>query len=60
MHLMLYIEIILRQLVEFQTEIQGNLTKLCLFNVSRGHPSKVAKLPIIASGAENMVYLINP
>ena len=30
------------------------------FKVSRGHPSKVAKLPIMASGAENMEYLINP
>ena len=56
----LFTEIILRQLVEFQTEIQGYPTKLCLFKVSRGHPSKVAKLPIIVSGAEYMDYLINP
>ena len=34
-------------------------TKLCVFKVHRGHPSNVAKLPIIAPGAENMEYLIN-
>ena len=58
-YISLFTEIILQQLIEFQTKIQGSLTKLCVFKVSRGHPSKVAKLPIIASGAENMEYLIN-
>ena len=41
----LFTEIILQQLIEFQTEIQGSLRKLSVFKVSRGHPSKVAKLP---------------
>ena len=60
MHLMLYIHVYRRsQLVEVQTEIQGSFTKLCVFKVSRVHPSKVAKLPIMASGAESMEYLIN-
>ena len=56
----LFPKIILQQLVEFQTEMQGSLTKLCVYKVSRGRPSKVAKLPIIVSVAENMEYLINP
>ena len=33
----------MQQLGEFQTEIKSVLTKLSVFNVSRGHPSKVAK-----------------
>ena len=60
MQLMLYIVVYRNHLFEFQTEIQGSLMKLCVFKVSRGHPSKVAKLPMIASGAENMEYLISP
>ena len=44
----------------FQTEIQGSLTKRCAFKASRGHPSKVVKLPIMSPGAENMEYLNNP
>ena len=55
-----FTEFILQQLVEFQTEIQGFLTQLFAFRVSRGHPPKVATLPIIASGAENTEYLISP
>ena len=51
---------ICQRLVEFKTEVQGSLTKLCIFKVSRGHTLKVVKLTIIASGAENMDYLINP
>ena len=61
MHLMLYIVVYRKsQSVEVQTEIQSSLTKLCVFKVSRVHPSKVAKLPIMASGAESMEDLINP
>ena len=56
----LFKEIILQQLDAFQTEIQGSLTKLCEFQASRGHPSKVVKLPIMSPGAENMEYLNNP
>ena len=41
----------LQHLVDIQTEIQGSIKKLSVFKVSRGHSSKVAKLPIIASGA---------
>ena len=47
-------ESILQQLDTFQIEIQGSLTKLCAFKASRGHPSKVVKLPIMSPGAENM------
>ena len=53
-------EIILQQFDAFQTEIQGSLTKLCAFKASRGHSSKVVKLPIMSPGAENMEYLNNP
>ena len=47
----LFKEIILQHLDAFQTEIQGSLTKLCAFKVSRGYPSKVLKLPIMSPGA---------
>ena len=40
------------------SKLKGSLTKLGVFKVSRGHPPKVVKLPIIATGAENMEYLI--
>ena len=59
-YISLFKEIILQQFDAFQTEIQGSLTKLGAFNASRGHPSKVVKLPIMSSGAENMEYLNNP
>ena len=59
-YLSLFKEIILQQFDAFQTEIEGPLTKLCAFKVSRGHSPKVIKLPIIAPGAENMEYLNNP
>ena len=59
-YISLFKEIILQELGAFQTEIQGSLTKLCAFTVSRGHPSKVVKLPIMSPGAENMEYLNNP
>ena len=55
MHLFLYIVVYrnnFAKMMEFQTEIQGSLTKLSLFKVSNGHPSKMAKLPIMASGAK--------
>ena len=55
----LFTEIIFQQLAAFKTVIQGSLTKLCIFKVSRDHPSKIAKLPLIVSGTENMDYLIN-
>ena len=59
-YISLFKEIILHQLDEFQTEIQVSLTNQSAFKKSRGHPSKVAKLPILSPGAENMEYLNNP
>ena len=56
----LFKEIILQQCDAFLTEIQDSLTKPCAFKASRGHPSKVVKLPIMPPGAENMEYLNNP
>ena len=56
----LFKEIILQHLDAFLTEIQGSLTQRCAFKASRGHPSKVAKLPIMSLGAENVEYLNNP
>ena len=56
---LLFKEIILQQFDEIQTEIQGSLTKLCAFKASRGHPSKVVKLPIMSPGAENIGSLNN-
>ena len=60
MFIWMFKEIILQHFDAFQTEIQGSLTKLCAFKESRGHPSKVVKLPIMSSGAENMEYLNYP
>ena len=57
---LLFKEIILQHFDAFQTEIQGSLMKLCAFKASRGHPSKVVKLPILSPGAENMEHLNNP
>ena len=59
-YISLFREIIMQELDAFQTEIQGSLTQLCAFKASRGHPSKVVKLPIMSPGAENMEYLNNP
>ena len=59
-YISLFKEIILQQFDAFQTEIQGSHTKLCAFKASRGHSSKVVKLPIMSPGAENMEYLNNP
>ena len=56
-YISLFKEIILQQFDAFQTEIQGSLTKLCAFKASRGHSSKVVKLPIMSPGAENMEHL---
>ena len=53
-------EFILQQLDAFQTKIKGSLTQLCAFKASRGHPSKVVKLPIMSPVAENMENLNNP
>ena len=47
-YISLFKEIILQQCDAFQTEIQDSLTKLCAFKASRGHPSKVVKLPIMS------------
>ena len=58
-YISLFKEIILQHLDAFQTESQGSPTKLCAFKASRGHPSKVVKLPIMSNGAENMEYLNN-
>ena len=55
----LFKEIILQQWDALQTEIQGSLTRLYAFKASGGHPSKVVKLPIMSSGAENMEYFNN-
>ena len=52
----LFKEIILPRLDEFQTEIEGSHSKLSAFKVSRGQQSKVAKLLIMAPGAENMIW----
>ena len=60
MFIWLFKEIILQRFDAFQTVIQGTLTKLRAFKASRGHPSKVVKLPIMSSGAENVEYLNNP
>ena len=59
-YISLFKEIILQRLDAFQTEIQGSLTKLCAFKASRGHPSKLVKLPIMSPWAENMEQLNNP
>ena len=59
-YISLFKEIIWQQLGAFQTEIQGSFMKLCAFKASRGHPSKVVKLPIMLPGAENMEHLNNP
>ena len=59
-YISLFKEINLQQFDAFQTEIQGSLTKLFAFKASRGHSSKVVKLPIMSPGAENMEYLNNP
>ena len=52
----LFKEIILQR-DAFQTEIQDSPTKPCAFKASRGHPSKVVKLPIMSPGAERIEYL---
>ena len=59
-YISLFEEIILLQLDAFQTEIQGSLMKLCAIKASRGHASKVVKLPIMSPGSENMECLNNP
>ena len=59
-YISLFKEIILQQFDAFQTEIQGSFTKLFDFKASRGHSSKVVKLPIMSPEAENMEYLNNP
>ena len=41
-------EIILQQCDAFRTVIQDSLTKPCAFKASRGHPSKMVKLPIMS------------
>ena len=56
---LLFKEIILQHLDAFQTEIKGSLMKLCAFKASRGHSSKVVKLPILSPGAENMEHTMN-
>ena len=59
LHLSLF-KFILQQLYEFQIDIQRPLTKLSVFKVSIGHPSKVAKWQIMASGTVNSEYLNRP
>ena len=59
-YISLFKEIIYQQLDACQTVIQGSLMKLCAFQASWGHPSKVVKLPIMTPGAENMENLNNP
>ena len=55
----LFKTIISKHLDKFQTEIKGSTTKLAVFKVSMGHPSKVAKLPIMSPKLKNMEYLNN-
>ena len=59
-YISLFKKIILQYLDAFQTEIQGSLTKLYAFVAAWGHPSKVVKLQIMSSEAENMECLNNP
>ena len=47
-YIFLFKEIILQQCDAFQTVIQDSLMKLCAFKGSRGHPSKMVKLPIMS------------
>ena len=47
-YISLFKEIILQQCDAFQTEILDSLTKPCAFKASRGHPSKMVKLPIMS------------
>ena len=47
-YISLFKEIILQQCDAFQTVIQDSLTKPFAFKASRGHPSKMVKLPIIS------------
>ena len=58
-YISLFQEIILQQFDAFKTEFQCSLAKLSAFKASRGHPSKVAKLPILSPGAEDMECLNN-
>ena len=44
--------------LNFKLKSKVPLQKLSVFKVPRGHSSKMAKLPIMASGAENMKYSI--
>ena len=48
-YISLFKEIILQQCGAFQTVIQDSLTKPGAFEASRGHPSKMVKLPIMSS-----------
>ena len=59
-YISLFKEIILQQCDAFQTVIQDSLTKLCAFKASRGHPSKMVKLPIMSPELKNTEYLNNP
>ena len=47
-YISLFKEIILQECDAFQTEIQDSLSKPCAFKASRGHPSKMVKLPIMS------------
>ena len=47
-YISLFREIILQQCDAFQTLIQDSLTKLRAFKATRGHPSKMVKLPIMS------------
>ena len=58
-YIWLFKTIILQKFDAFQTEVQRSLTKLCAFDASRSHPSKVVKLPIMSHGAENIEHLNN-
>ena len=52
MYRSLFIEIILQQFDEFKTEIYRSPTKHSTFEGSRGHPQKMANLPIMAHKVE--------
>ena len=49
-YISLFTEIIFQQFDALKIEIQGTLTKLCAFQASRGHPSKMVKLPLMSPG----------
>ena len=50
----------LKQFNKFKTEIRGSPTKQHAFKGSRGHPTKMAKLPIMAHKVEKRGQFKDP